>query len=227
MSLNLELEAQIKARMEKHKKRLKRYMTLAATEAGAWTRDELQRQAASFMHKGRSSAGTQDPIRSIRLTIYPKSGDSLGAAAEIRFAANWWRAHIEGPEVITAAGGRWMAIPLPAAIDMGLDRTRGDRGAGMRLSKRANIPKNLRFVPFDGGRRALLVMDALVTKAGKTRRLGAGKSSQRGASIPLFLLVRSVRLPKRIDVKKAERDGFQRYVRAVTRGVESAFYEYD
>lgn len=225
MSLSLDAQGQLPARLARIKKSLKRYMTLAAADAGAWTREVLQRQAAAFMQAGRSGGRGQDPIRSIRLTIYPKTGDSIGAAAEIRFAANWWRAHVEGPEVITAGSGRWLAIPLPAAIDMKLDRSMSRGGtAGARLMKRSSIPQGLRFVPLDGGRRGLLVLDTgsrYVKKRGAAERFKSADRRQ-GPGVPLFLLVRSVRLPKRINVKKAEQDGYRRYIRAVERGLASA-----
>lgn len=190
-----------------------RYMTAAATDAAVATRDDLRGQAAGFIGRGASARRGQDPIKTIRAMTYPKTGASIGAAAIVYFKADWWEAHANGA-VIRAGGARWLAIPLPGAIQMGLDRTTRDRGGGMRVSKRAAIPEGLRFIPLDGGTRALLVLDTAaryVRKRGAAERLKSGDRRQ-GPGVPLFLLVRSVRLPKRINRDAAAATGFSRYL---------------
>lgn len=208
--INLSASGDLKAWSRRKTGVMARYMTAAATDAAVATRDDLRQQAARFMGRGPTARRGQDPIKTIRAMTYPKSGVSIGAAAIVYFKAEWWEAHAKGA-VIRAAGARWLAIPLPGAIQMGLDRTLRDRGGGLRLAKRANIPEGLRFIPLTGGR-ALLVMDAIATKSGRTRRLAAGKSTRRGVSVPLFLLLRTVRLPKRVDPDAAARAGFSRYL---------------
>ncbi len=189
-----------------------RYMTAAATDAAVATRDDLRQQAARFMGRGASARRGQDPIKTIRAMTYPKTGASIGAASIVYLKADWWEAHAKGA-VIRAAGARWLAIPLPGAIQMGLDRTLRDRGGGLRLAKRANVPEGLRFIPLTGGR-ALLVMDVAARYVKKRRGVQALKSADRpqGPGVPLFLLLRTVRLPKRIDRDAAARAGFTRYL---------------
>lgn len=144
-----------------------------------------------------------------RMQLYPH-----GRTRSFRPAGLVWskatRLHdaFERGEPVAAGSGRWLAVPLQAAVDAGFARRPGRPGGQGRGSstpaKWSNIAAAterfgpLRFVPINGGARALLVAD------GKVRgdRLGRGKAG-RAASIPLFLLVRRVRGRKLLDIAGA------------------------
>jgi hypothetical protein len=123
---------------------------------------------------------------SIRSEIFPKAGESLNAAAVV-----WSKApviigaHDAGP-LIRARNGLWLAIPTPAA---------GKALGGRRITPAAWERKTglrLRFVLRRSG------ASLLVAPVGP-RGAGAG-------SVPMFLLVPQVKLPKRLDLARdAER----------------------
>ena len=135
---------------------------------------------------------------SIRSQTYPKAGESLNAAALV-----WSKApvivgaHDTGP-LIRSRDGFWLAIPLPAAGKgrRGAKLTPGEweRRRGLRLS----------FVYRRSGP-SLLVADGRLN----TKGLGVASRSKSGrgrATVPIFLLVPQVKLPKRLDLNRdAER----------------------
>lgn len=135
---------------------------------------------------------------SIRSQTYPKSGESLKAAALV-----WSKApvivdaHDAGP-LIRSRDGFWLAIPT-AAAGKGLKGGRitpgeWERRRGMRL----------RFVYRRRGP-SLLVADGRLNSRG----LGVASRSKTGrgkATVPIFLLVPQVQLRKRLDLgRDAER----------------------
>ena len=132
---------------------------------------------------------------SIRSEVFPKSGVSLNAAAVV-----WSKApviigaHDTGP-LIRSKTGLWLAIPTPAA---------GKALGGRRITPGAWERKTglrLRVVYRRTGP-SLLVADA----AGiNTRGLAAASRSKTGrgqVTVPMFLLVPQVKLPKRLDLAR-------------------------
>lgn len=116
------------------------------------------------------------------------------------------RAFDEGA-LIRAQSGLWLTIPTEAAPRRGLD--------GKRISP-ATFPEArygpLRFVPRRRGP-SLLVVDAVrvgargrvsrrLANAGRTK---SGRLRSGTATVVMFLLVRQVRLPKRLNVSAARR----------------------
>ncbi|WP_200475099.1 DUF6441 family protein [Azospirillum argentinense] len=143
-----------------------------------------------------------------RLDLYPKSGrKTMRPAGLVYSKATRLHDAFDDGETISARGGKWLAIALPAAKEAGLhmSRQRGNGGrAGPLPAKWSNVAAAearfgaLRFVPINGNKRALLVAD------GKARgttlaRGGVGRAT----SIPLFLLVRNVRGRKLLDIAGA------------------------
>lgn len=135
---------------------------------------------------------------SIRSQTYPKSGDSLKAAALV-----WSKApviigaHDTGP-LIRSKDGFWLAIPTAAA---GKGR-KGSRITPGEWERRRGI--RLRFVYRRRGP-SLLVADGRLNSRG----LGVASRSKTGrgkATVPIFLLVPQVKLAKRLDLARdAER----------------------
>lgn len=146
-----------------------------------------------------------------RLELYPKTGRRTLRPAGLVFSkATRLHDAFDSGETITARGSKWLAIPLPAAKELGLDKSpqRPDsRRASPLPAKWSNVAAaearfggDLRFVPIGNGARALLVADGKA-RGDRFARGGAG----RAVSIPLFLLVRKVRGRKLLDIAAATR----------------------
>jgi hypothetical protein len=136
---------------------------------------------------------------SIRSQTFPKVGVSLNAAALV-----WSKApviigaHDAGP-LIRSKNGFWLAIPTLAA---------GKALGGRRITPAAWERKTglrLRFVYRRNGPSLLVADGARIN----TRGLAAASRSKTGrgqVTVPIFLLVPQVKLPKRLDLARdAER----------------------
>lgn len=135
---------------------------------------------------------------SIRSQAYPKSSESLKAAALVwSNAPVIIEAHDTGP-LIRSKDGFWLAIPT-AAAGKGL---KGGRITPGEWERRRGL--RLRFVYRRRGP-SLLVADGRLNSRG----LGVASRSKTGrgkATVPIFLLVPQVKLPKRLDLARdAER----------------------
>lgn len=136
--------------------------------------------------------------RTIRSETYPKARPSLNAAALV-----WSKApviisaHDTGP-LIRSQGGLWLAIPTEAA---------GKGRGGKRPTPReweARTGLTLRFIPRRPGPCLLVAEGRLNTKG---RAVASRSKTGRGlTSVPIFLMIRQVRLRKRLDLaREAER----------------------
>ena len=135
----------------------------------------------------------------IRSQTYPKGRNSLDAAALV-----WSNApviigsHDTGP-LIRSGSGFWLAIPLPAA---------GKAQGGKRITpgmweQKTGLP--LRFVYRSRGP-SLLVADAVRLNTRGQAAVSKSKTGMGQVTAPIFLLVRQVKLPKRLDLgQDAER----------------------
>ena len=136
--------------------------------------------------------------RTIRSETYPKGGESLNAAALVwSKAPEIVGAHDTGP-LIRSKGGWWLVIPTPAAGKS----ARGGRITPGEWERRTGL--RLRFIYRRRGP-SLLVAEGRLNSKG--RALASRSKTGRGlATVPIFLLVRQVRLRKRLDlVRDAER----------------------
>lgn len=106
-------------------------------------------------------------------------------------------AHDTGP-LIRSRDGFWLAIPTPAAGKS----TRGGRITPGEWERRTGL--RLRFVYRRTGPSLLVVEGRLNSKG---RAVASRSKTGRGlATVPIFLLVPQVRLPKRLDLARdAER----------------------
>jgi hypothetical protein len=133
--------------------------------------------------------------RTIRSEDYPKGRPSLNAAAIIwSNAPVIIGAHDTGP-LIRSKSGLWLAIPTAAAGKS----TRGGRITPAEWERRRGVP--LRFIYRARGP-SLLVAEGRLNSRG----LGVASRAKSGrglASVPIFLLVRQVKLTKRLDLAKA------------------------
>jgi hypothetical protein len=166
-------------------------VTAGIAESGAGLKRawRAQIEGAGF---GRRLANT------IRSQVYPAGEPSLRAAALIWTRAPAIVAAHDGGVLIRSAAGFWLAIPLEAA-GTGL---RGGRITPGEWERRTG--RRLRFV-YRRGRPALLVADdaridtrgRAAAKGGRRRRDGILTGAQ---TVPVFLLVPQVKLPKRLDI---------------------------
>jgi hypothetical protein len=130
----------------------------------------------------------------IRSAQYPAGQTSLNAAAFVwSNAPTIISAHDTGP-LIRSRDGFWLTIPLPAA-------GRGPRGSKItpgEWERRRGL--RLRFVYRRNGP-SLLVADGRLN----TRGLGVASRANTGrgrSSVPIFLLLPQVKLPKRLDLDR-------------------------
>lgn len=135
----------------------------------------------------------------IRQQVYPKGRNSLDAAALVwSNAPIIIGAHDTGP-LIRSGNGFWLAIPLPAA---------GKAMGGKRITPGIWEQKTglrLRFVYRSRGP-SLLVVDAVRLNTRGQAAVSKSKTGRGQVTAPIFLLVRQVKLPKRLDLARdAER----------------------
>jgi hypothetical protein len=136
---------------------------------------------------------------SIRAEVFPRSGVSLNAAAVVwSNAPVIIGAHDAGP-LIRSTNGLWLSIPTPAA---------GKALGGRRITPAAWERKTglrLRFVYRRTGP-SLLVADSVRLNARGHAAVSRSKTGRGQATVPMFLLVPQVKLPKRLDLARdAER----------------------
>jgi hypothetical protein len=135
---------------------------------------------------------------SIRLATFPKTSNSLNAAALV-----WSKApviigaHDTGP-LIRSKDGFWLAIPTAAAGKS----TRGGRITPGEWERRTGL--RLRFIYRRRGPSLLVAEGRLNTKG---HAVASRSKTGRGlATVPIFLLVPQVKLRKRLDLARdAER----------------------
>ncbi len=168
-----------------------RAVTAAMREAGSGLKAAWRGQI--------TGAGLGTPLaNSIRLASFPKSGDSLNAAALV-----WSKApviigaHDTGP-LIRSKAGFWLAIPTPAAGKA----ARGGRITPGEWERRTGL--RLRFIYRRRGP-SLLVAEGRLNSKGRAVESRA-KTGRGLTTVPIFLLVPQVKLQKRLDLARdAER----------------------
>ena len=191
MKLKLDITPDLVVAMAAEVKAGEKAVTAAMREAGTGLKTAWRSQITGA-GLGRRLAN------SIRSQTYPKTGESLNAAALV-----WSKApvivgaHDTGP-LIRSKDGFWLAIPTEAA-GRGL---RGGKITPGEWERRRGL--RLRFVYRRHGP-SLLVAEGRLNSRG----LGVASRSKTGrgrTTVPIFLLVPQVKLPKRLDLDRdAER----------------------
>lgn len=187
MKIKLDITPDIVAAMAAEVLAGEKAVTSAMRDAGTKLKSDWRGQITSA-RLGRRLAN------SIRNQTYPKTGESLNSTALVwTKAPEIIGAHNTGP-LIRSKDGFWLAIPLPAA-------GKGARGKALSpgdWEKRRGM--RLRFVYRRRGA-SLLVADGRLNNRG----LGLVSRSKTGrgrATVPIFLLVPQVKLPKRLDLDR-------------------------
>jgi len=187
MKLNVTITPNLAALMAAEIKAGEKAVTAAMRAAGTQLKSDWRGQI--------TQAGLGRRLgNSIRSQTYPKVGESIDAAALV-----WSKApviigaHDTGP-LIRSKDGFWLAIPTEAAGK----GARGGRITPGEWERRRGL--RLRFVYRRRG-------PSLLVAEGRLNARGVGVASRsktgRGLStVPIFLLVRQVKLRKRLDLER-------------------------
>lgn len=181
-------------------------VTRGVFAAGRGLRDDWRGQV-------RASGLGSRLANSVRQANFPRSGTSLRAASLVWTKAPDILHAFDGGVLIRGKDGLWLAIPLPAAGITGLGR---QRITLWRWEQRTGMP--LRFVYRRNGPSLLVADDARVNSRG----LAAAKGGRRrdgvltGAqTVPVFLLLRQVKMPKKLDLDGLAREATVRLPGAI------------
>jgi len=187
MKLKLDIAPDLVAMMAAEIKAGEKAVTAATREAGTGLKTDWRAQITGA-GLGRRLANT------IRSAQYPAGKPSLNAAAFVwSNAPTIIGAHDTGP-LIRSREGFWLAIPTEAAGH----GPRGRRFTPGEWERRRGL--RLRFVYRRTGP-SLLVAEGRLN----TRGLGVASRSKTGrgrSTVPIFLLVPQVKLPKRLDLDR-------------------------
>ncbi len=177
---------------------LARAATFAVDAAGNGLKQDLRGMVRA------AGLGEKLPL-GIRHKTFPGGGRvSLRAASEVTAtpaAARILKGFIDG-SVIRGKHGQYLAIPLPAVP------RKGGRGGGKKMSPvevESFFNIELRFAP-RRGKPPLLVLDK--ARGARSRRFkrsfGAADAAARArASVPMFVLLRQVKLPRLLSPEQA------------------------
>ena len=187
MKLKLDITPDLAAMMAAEIAAGERAVTAAMREAGTSLKTAWRGQI--------TGAGLgQRLANTIRSEQFPKGKPSVNAAALV-----WSKApviigaHDTGP-LIRSRNGFWLAIPTPAAGKS----LRGGRIAPREWERRTGL--RLRFVYRRMGPSLLVAAARLNTRG---RAVASRSRTGRGvATVPIFLLVPQVKLPKRLDLAR-------------------------
>ena len=191
MKLNLDIDPDIVALMQAEIAAGENAVSAAMREAGTSLKSVWRGQITG------AGLGTRLG-NSIRIASFPKSGDSLNAAALVwSNAPVIIGAHDTGP-LIRCKDGFWLAIPTPAAGKS----TKGGRITPGEWESRTGL--RLRFIYRRRGP-SLLVAEGRLNSKG--RAVASRSKTGRGvATVAIFLLVPQVRLRQRLNLARdAER----------------------
>jgi hypothetical protein len=187
MKLKLDITPDLTAMMATEIKAGEKAVTAAMRETGTDLKSDWRGQI--------TGAGLGQRLgNSIRSQNFPRSGESLDAAALV-----WSKApvivgaHDTGP-LIRSKDGFWLAIPLPAA-GRGL---RGRRITPSEWERRRGL--RLRFVYRRAGPSLLVAEGRLNTKGQAV--MSRSKTGRGKVTAPIFLLIPQVKLSKRLDLAR-------------------------
>ena len=197
MKLAASIVGSMKADLKAELRQIEKAVTGGIKDAGDGLKSSLRRQVIS------AGLGTR-LARSWRSRAYPNKG--YDAATLVWSKAPQIIRTFDQGTVIKSKSGFWLAIPTAAAPN---------RGVGGKRITPSNFPEHrfgpLRFV-YRRGQPSLLVVDG-VRVSGKTGRVGrrakggsftkAGRIKSGITTVVMFVMVPQVKMPKRLDVRRA------------------------
>jgi len=215
MKLAATIVGSIKADLQAEMRGIEKAVAAGVKEAGDGLKGSLRKQVVT--------AGLGSRLaRAWRSRAYPNKGHDAASLVWSK-APQIIRTFDEGT-VIRSKSGFWLAIPTPAAPK---------RGVGGKRITPSNFPEHrfgpLRFVYRARGP-SLLVVDGVRVSA-KTGRVGrrakggaftrVGRMKAGIATAVMFLLVPQVRMPKRLDVRRAAERWSRRLPSLIGRHMQS------
>lgn len=212
---------QLQAELERLGSAVQDAANAAVVRQTAETKDLMRGQVAAKLSPRAANA-----LRSKEYVNAPNSG--LGVAGEVAgfIYSAWWRKDRKGGDNVDMfaafergdvvyAPGKQLAIPLPAAYQVvGLPRTGRGRKRPTPQDVEAALDTDLFVLRRGGGRASLLCARGVVRgapsgrkgarpiRAARYRNRKGGLTVRRGASaelIALFVLLRTARLPRRLN----------------------------
>jgi len=215
MKLAATIVGSIKADLQAEMRGIEKAAAAGVKEAGDGLKGSLRKQVVT------AGLGTR-LARAWRSRTYPNKGHDAASLVWSK-APQIIRTFDEGT-VIRSKSGFWLAIPTPAAPK---------RGVGGKRITPSNFPEHrfgpLRFVYRRNGP-SLLVADSVRVSA-KTGRVGrrakggaftrTGRMKAGIATAVMFLLVPQVRMPKRLDVRRAAERWSRRLPSLIGRHMQS------
>lgn len=148
----------------------------------------------------------------VRFEVYPKHGLARDPAALLYIqpsATKIYESFEEGVR-ITAAGGRYLTIPIPGSPAS--REVFGDKPRGTTILQRLKDKGiEIAFVPGNGRRPAMLVANSVrigqAKNTGRTRlsnakRTKAGAFASGATSVPLFWLVPAAQMPQKLSLRR-------------------------
>lgn len=197
MKLAASIAGSLKADLQKEMRQIEKAVASGVKDAGDGLKGSLRRQVVM--------AGLGSRLaRTWRSRAYPNQGHDAASLVWSK-APDIVRSFDRGA-VIRGKSGFWLAIPTAAAPK---------RGVGGKRITPANFPEHrfgpLRFV-YRRGAPSLLVVDGVRISA-KTGRVGrqakggaftkTGRMKSGITTVVMFVMVPQVRMPKRLDVRRA------------------------
>ena len=190
MKLTFSIDGDIRAIYGSSIKEGKAAVTRAVGIAGAQLQANWRNQVASAGLGGKLA-------RTVRKSVYPSQTTSLHAAALVWSKAPVITDAFERGVLIRSSNGFYLAIPLPAAGAKGVGAKRITPGGWEQRTGRRLV-----FV-YRKGRHPLLV-DQGVIPGGRAPAFGERKKrGRKNLSIPIFVLVPQVKLPKKLSLMAA------------------------
>ena len=197
MKLGAAIVGSIKADLEAEVRRIERAVPAGVKEGGVGLKGELRKQVVGVGLGGRLA-------RTWRDRHYPNRGHD--AASLVWSKAPQIICTFDEGTTIRSKDGFWLAIPTPSAPK---------RGVGGKRINPSNFPEHrfgpLRFVYRQRGPSLLVVdgvrVNATTGRVGRRAKGGAytktGRMKAGMATVVMFILVPQVKMPKRLDVKRA------------------------
>jgi hypothetical protein len=187
VKLLADIQGDIRAMMKQEMEAAERAVTAGVSEAASGLQTAWRGQITG-------AALGQGLANSIRKKLYPTSGASIRAAAVVYSNASKVVDAFDRGALIRAKNGFWLAIPTAAAGKKGTGNKRITPGGWEQRSG-----QRLRFV-FRRGRPSLLVAETPLNSKG--RAVASRSRTGRGlATVPIFILVPQVKLPKRLSLE--------------------------
>jgi Family of unknown function (DUF6441) len=214
--LKLALKGDLVAFQNRKMKALARGVTRGVKETGDQAKQDLRQMTVRAGWPRRAAF-------SWRGLMFPERGDSPSAAYLLFTNIP----HIIGPhargQTIKAASGSFLAVPIPGSPAESLRPVREGNKAPSHVAAARKKFGELKFVPGRGRRPAMLVAQSVgFSKTGrlsKRKKTKTGKFRKGTASVPLFFLIKQVRLRKTLSPERVFSKAQQRLERVVRRRV--------